>query len=95
MTTMVEDIFRVCSDAASTASYNFITEQKMDDAAASMEHFIRDNGLEKHVRGHEGTLFVLDHPNYDFYVAMESYNLGNPFIHGVIGHRAEKYEIDY
>lgn len=81
MATMADEIFADASDPAG-ASYDFTTEQDMDNIA-SMHHFIEENDLGDFVHEDDGTLVILEHPDYDFKVALESYGLGDFFTHGI------------
>lgn len=82
MNTMAEEIFATIQNDPNGASYDFTTEQDMDNIA-SMHHFIEEHDLGDFVKEDDGTLVILEHDDYDFCVALDSYGLGDFFTHGI------------
>lgn len=82
MATMADEIFTIVRDDPAGASYDFTTEKDMDNIE-SMHHFIEENDLGDFVKEDDGTFVILEHPDYDFEVALDSYGLGDFFTHGI------------
>lgn len=68
--------------AGQDPEYSFITESDHDNIE-SMRLFIEENDLEDYVIEDDGTLVYLEHPDYDFQVALNSYGLGDFYTHGI------------
>lgn len=80
---MIDDIFEpFVQGNPSGSSYNFTSETDMDNIE-SMRHFIEENNLEDYVTEDDGTLVYLEHPDHEFYVALNSYGLGDFYTHGI------------
>lgn len=93
MATFADELFGTVADDPSGASYDFTTESDLDNID-SMRHFLEENDLEEFVKEDDGTAVVLEHPEYDFYVGLDSYGLGDFFTHGIGASRLEKADVD-
>ena len=93
MATFADELFDSVADDPSGAAYDFASEQDMDNIE-SMRHFIEENDLEDFVKEDDGTAVVLEHPEYGFYVGLDSYGLGDFFSHGIGANRLEKVDVD-
>ena len=84
---MVKEIFELCAQNSSGSEYGFTSEKDLNNIEA-MQVWIEENGLEDFVVEDDGTLLFLEHPDYGFQVAVESYGLGDFFTHGISVNRA-------
>jgi len=88
MTTIQEIFSTIDTDPSTHLDYSFSSENDMDNIE-SMRDFLESHDLEEYVSEDLGTLVTLDHPEYDFKVAVTSEGLGDFFSHGIYVFKSE------
>ena len=83
MSEMAKEIFeQIEKDNDCELSWAFYTNYELDNIE-SMHEFIEENDLEAFVSDDDGTLVFLEHPDYEFEVALTSHGLGDFYSHGI------------
>lgn len=78
-----EDLFHLMKENKdSVLQFSFHTEEDLDNYE-SMALWLESNGLDDFVIEDEQSLVVLEHPDFDFQIDVQSYGEGDFYSHGI------------